>query len=662
MTNEISDIDNQDFEELIEHIQKERGFDFRGYKRSSLHRRIIKRLTDVGIPDLESYRSYIEANPTEYEELLNTILINVTSFFRDAGAWKDIKTKVIPNLVARKKPDENIRIWSAGCATGEEPYSLAMLLAEELGEDRFRQTVKIYATDLDEEALEAARRAKFDDKAIKAIPKVLSKRYFDSNNGIHTFRREFRKSVIFGRHDIVNDAPISSIDLLVCRNVLIYLDSATQNKLLPLLHFALARNGVLFLGKAETLLIRSPLFETLHTKSRIFSKISGDQTRGDILSSPAGPRRNGGTSDVEISDIFETIIEQSNIAYLVLHPNGKLALANRTARRLFDLNKENIGNQFYDHEVSYYPVELRRYINEAIKTKKPIRIDDVDMNGAEVQRSGRNFPHLSIEVNAMSSSKGQHFATVLSFYDTTMEHQLREELQATNEAMETTNEELQSANEELETTNEELQSTNEELETTNEELQSTNEELETTNEELQSSNEELETTNEELHIRGEELDDYRNLVDATLGSIDVGFIIVDEKICATLWNKKCQELWGLSKEETNGTSLLNLDFGLAVEELKQPLKKIIGGKVAESTHELLGMDRRGRTISCALTLSALRMSGGKVCGAVLMIESTLVKEKVPTKDSTMNDQSGLNKKKPAPRSKSPKKRAKKTEK
>jgi len=601
------------FENLIEHIQQERGFDFRGYKRSSLRRRIDKRMADISISNIESYRAYIEANPSEYMELLNTILINVTSFFRDPPAWKTLRTKVIPEIISRKSRSDHIRIWSAGCATGEEPYSLAMLFAEALGGAKYRQKVKIYATDLDDDALEFARRAKFTAKNIEAVPKKLCAKYFNPSGDNYVFNRDLRKAVIFGRHDIVNDAPISNIDLLVCRNVLIYLDSQTQNQVLPRLYFGLTEGGCLFLGKAETLLIRSPLFKPIDVKSRIFSKIPQPPGREEVLAASIGKRAPETAEVPEMAELMARIINKSAVGYLVINAGGQLVFANEAARRLFDLGRKDIGRPFQDLEVFYYPVELRRHINKAIKGKMTVRVEE-----AATSKIGSNLPHLSVEISAIVNGDDRHQATILSFHDTTAAHELRLDLQATNEAMETTNEELQSSNEELETTNEELQSTNEELETTNEELQSTNEELETTNEELQSTNEELETTNEELHVRGEELNTYRNVMEATLSSIDVGVIIVDNKSCVTQWNRKCQNLWGLRQEETVGEPLLNLDFGLPVEKLKRPLRQVLSGKQKETVTEMPAIDRRGRAINCRVEISPLDLGGDRVTGAVLM--------------------------------------------
>jgi two-component system CheB/CheR fusion protein len=276
----------QELEALVEHIHFERGFDFRGYKRSSLERRIRKRLSVVGIEDLDTYRAYLEAHPSEYVELLNTILINVTAFFRDPASWEVLRDQAIREILKNRSAKDPIRVWSVGCASGEEAYSLAMLFAEELGAQAFKRRVKIYATDLDEDALEQGRRGRFPAKEVQDIEESLLKKYFEKVGPDYVFQRDLRRAIIFGRHDIMNDAPISNIDLLVCRNVLIYLDTATQNRVLPRLHYALSDGGFLFLGKAETLLARSLLFEPLSIKDRIFRKIPRASNR-EVLQTAA---------------------------------------------------------------------------------------------------------------------------------------------------------------------------------------------------------------------------------------------------------------------------------------------------------------------------------------------------------------------------------------
>src|SRR3954453_419024 len=257
---------------LLQYLLDARGFDFHGYKPASLARRIRKRMDAVKMDGFASYQEYLEVHPTEFVTLFNTILINVTGFFRDPAAWEVVRTKAIPHIVSSKTADEPIRVWSAGCATGEEACTIAMLLAEELGDDGFRHRVKIYATDVDEEALDTARHAAYSERQIEDVPPEYVDRYFEHVDGLYLFRKDFRRSIIFGRHDLINDAPISRIDLLTCRNPLMYLNSETQARVLARLHFALNDGGFLLLGRAETLMAHGHSFVAVDLKRRLSRK------------------------------------------------------------------------------------------------------------------------------------------------------------------------------------------------------------------------------------------------------------------------------------------------------------------------------------------------------------------------------------------------------
>jgi len=262
-----------ELEDLLAYLDEARGFDFTGYKRASLSRRIRKRMNDVGAPDIRSYRDFLEAQPGEFVELFNTILINVTGFMRDADAWHQVTRTVLPEILDRKGEEDAIRFWSAGCSTGEEAYSLAIALCDAIGDEHFRRCAKIYGTDADEDALVQARQARYPlDSVTSALRPEQIERYFEPNDEGLVFRSDLRRSVIFGRHDLVQDPPISRIDLLVCRNTLMYFNAATQRRIFGNFHFALNAGGSLFLGKSEALVTRTNLFEESDLKRRIFRK------------------------------------------------------------------------------------------------------------------------------------------------------------------------------------------------------------------------------------------------------------------------------------------------------------------------------------------------------------------------------------------------------
>ncbi|MFP5284458.1 MAG: CheR family methyltransferase, partial [Thermoanaerobaculia bacterium] len=225
-----------EFTRLLEYLKATRGFDFSAYKVSSLMRRIQKRMREVGVESYSAYTDFLEVHPHEFGPLFDTILINVTSFFRDPAAWDYLAQSVLPRLVEEKGEDGRIRIWSAGCASGEEAYSLAMLLCEAVGEEAFRQRVKIYATDADEGVLVFARQGAYEPRQVTDVPGELLEKYFEANGSRHVFRADLRRCLIFGRHDLIQDAAISRLDLLVCRNTLMYFNSETQEKILARFH------------------------------------------------------------------------------------------------------------------------------------------------------------------------------------------------------------------------------------------------------------------------------------------------------------------------------------------------------------------------------------------------------------------------------------------
>jgi two-component system CheB/CheR fusion protein len=270
----VKDERNQEsFEALLDYLKKNRGLDFTGYKRQSLMRRITRRMQTVNITDYRDFQDYLEVHPEEFTSLFNTILINVTSFFRDKDAWDYLARDIIPEMLASKRDCEIIRIWSAGCASGEEAYTIAMLMIEALGEESFKNRVKIFATDVDEAALSQARMATYLAKEMEPVPLELRDKYFTIAGGSYVFKADLRSSIVFGRHDLIQDAPISHLDLLVCRNTLMYFNSQTQSKILARFHFALNDPGIIFLGRAELLLTHAHLFSPETLKHRIFKKL-----------------------------------------------------------------------------------------------------------------------------------------------------------------------------------------------------------------------------------------------------------------------------------------------------------------------------------------------------------------------------------------------------
>ncbi len=257
--------------ELMEKLHQGHGVDFRGYKPSSLTRRVQRRIDAARCADIDAYISFLDRRPDEYSELIDSILINVTQFFRDPEAWVVLRTEILPQIIAGKKPGDKIRIWSAGCATGEEVYSLAISLTEALGPGVSDYEIKLFATDIDDAALGIARKAEYSNDSMRFVPPELCEAYF-TYTGEWTLNQNTRKMVVFGHHNLATDAPISHLDLITCRNVLIYMSVDLQNHLLSKFHYGLEREGFLFLGKAESLLNASKTFCPVSEKWRIFKR------------------------------------------------------------------------------------------------------------------------------------------------------------------------------------------------------------------------------------------------------------------------------------------------------------------------------------------------------------------------------------------------------
>ena len=459
------------FENLLRFLRDSRGFDFTGYKRSSLMRRVNRRMQSINISSYVDYLDYLQLHQEEFTALFNTILINVTGFFRDPDAWSHMQNDAIPAVLAARKASDPIRVWSAGCASGEEAYSMAILLAELMGPEEFRDRVKIYATDVDEEALAQARQAAYPESSMKAVPDELREKYFELQGQRHVFRTDLRRSVIFGRNDLVQDAPISRVDLLLCRNTLMYFNAETQAKVVNRFHFAMNEDALLFLGKAEMLLSHAELFQPIDLKRRFFRKVPRQVVNGarTVLANGMGtlPGDTGGLATLRAEALMT-----SPVATLLVSTEGELVFSNQRADALFGLTPRDIGRPFRDLEVSYRPIELRAYIDQVRSERRPTWIREV-----ESARGPTESVFLDIQIVPVTAGDGTNVGVALYFSDVTRYRKLQAELEVTIRQLETAYEELQSTVEELETTNEELQSTVEELETTNEELETMNEEL-----------------------------------------------------------------------------------------------------------------------------------------------------------------------------------------
>src|SRR5215217_6057132 len=570
---------DRDLEVLLDYLRRSRGFDFTGYKRTSLSRRIQKRMQDVGVDSYLGYLDHLEVDPEEFTQLFNAILLNVTSFFRDPPTWDYLAAEILPRILAEKGEDEQVRMWSAGCASGEEAYTLAMLAAEAMGADAVRERVKIYATDLDEEALNQARQARYAAKQVEGVPPELLERYFEHNGDHYTFSKELRRLVIFGPHNLIKDAPIPRIDLLVCRNTLMYLNSETQAHVLARFSFALREGGYLLLGKAEMLLAHSNLFTSMDLKRRVFQKVPGATLRERLMVLTEAGERPAGNQRAREERIPGAALEASPEAQIVVDAGGFLLLANARARTLFKLSVDDLARPFQDLELSYRPLELRSKIQQVYVERRPSQVDEV-----EWPTPSGEVAHLEAQVVPLIDDQQALLGASINFTDVTRSRRYKQELEHANQGLEDAYAELQSMNEEMQATNDELQA-----------------------------------INDELGQRTTELNQLNAFLESVWAGLDGAVAVLDPDLRVLVWNHGSEELWGVRQEEVQGQHFLNLDIGLPIEQVRPTLKAAMSGEEGTQSTMIEATNRRGRTVTCRVTCSPLLDSDKNLRGVIVLV-------------------------------------------
>jgi len=435
----MSEPDDRSFEALLEFLERMRGADFTGYKRPSLMRRVRRRMEATSCASFGDYLDYLEVTPAEYELLFAMLLINVTAFFRDPPVWEHLRDAVLPSLLAAKGPVEPIRVWSAGCATGQEAYTAGIVLAELLGVEEYRRRVKIYATDIDEEALGRARLATYAGKEAESVPAELRERYFERADQRLAFRKELRRTIIFGHNNLVQDAPISHLDLLICRNTLMYLTAETQGRIVRHFHFALNDFGVLMLGTSEMMIAHRELFAATDPKQRIFVK----QPRTTMASRAAQERPSGDDDRAGRA----AALELGPHAQVIVSHRGRMTFANLAARTLFQISREDIGRPFAGLPLAHRPPELLAAVEQALRERRRVALGEQPFtpDGGDPRR-------LDVTVTPLVAGDNAALGASVSFEDVTRYAALQTELEGNRRDLELAYEELQSTIDELETT------------------------------------------------------------------------------------------------------------------------------------------------------------------------------------------------------------------
>jgi two-component system CheB/CheR fusion protein len=599
---------------LLEKISAEYNFDFREYKPVSLARRLRLRMQQVRVDSFDAYTAYLDRHPGEHVALFNTILINVTAFFRDPEAWKVLAQDVIPRLVDEAGATGALRVWSAGCSSGEEVYSTAMLVGEHLGDRSRNFNVKIYATDVDDEALHAGRQGLYRVEDVKDVPPDLLEKYFTREGQAYRFRRDLRRWCIFGRHNVAQDPPLSHVDLLICRNVLIYFSSDLQDRILARFQYSVREGGFLFMGRAESLLTRSRWFTPHHMKWRIFERTTAPaltvaavmaQTGTDALAVP--------TSRPEAPSPLrpQRLVEALPSAVIVIDPLDSVLVWNAAAAVVFDIPPENaLGRNFRDLDISYRVEGLRARIEEVKSGHIPSRMENVTFN----RRSGEL---VHVELSIIPILEGTRLLGVaVHGLDATETARTKDQMARVADQHATAIEELQSTNEELETTNEELQSTNEELETTNEELQSTNEELETTVEELQATNAELASVHTELERRSAELKQFDESLRAVLSHLRRAVVVVDRDGIVLTWNDTAERLWGVPGEDVVRRRVQSLPAGSLDARVREAVARVARTGVEEDVPDVPVVEAASAPGTVTVAVAPIRSASGDLIGVM----------------------------------------------
>lgn len=366
-----------EFEALLEYLKYSRGCDLTGYKRSNLMRRFRVRMRELKIDSYLDYLHYLQRHSQEYIPLLNTVLINLTSFFRDRASWEYLANELIPQILASKQPDEPIRVWSAACASGQELYSLIILFAEVLGIESCLQRLQFIATDWDQDALSQARNATYKPKDISAIPADLLEKYFEqTEQGDYSFHRQLRRTIIFAHHNLAKHAPMSKIDLLVCRNALMYFNSDIQITILIRFHFGLKNNGFLFLGQPEMVMTPRPIFTPVNFKHRVYQKGVKLELEEHLQICPRSRKKPAIDSPPTDIRVWQTAFETSPFPQLAVDSNSCLILANAKANTRFSLTLNDLGSSLQNLKLGQLP-GLCQSIEKANRDRNPVTLENV---------------------------------------------------------------------------------------------------------------------------------------------------------------------------------------------------------------------------------------------------------------------------------------------
>ncbi|MEL4454426.1 CheR family methyltransferase [Lutimonas vermicola] len=579
-------------------LRNETGCNFSDYKDSTVIRRVEKRMAINQIIKLENYIKYLQNNSEEVIKLFNELLIGVTSFFRDKEPFEFLRQKVIPKIIEKKSDNDTIRIWIPGCSTGEEAYTIAILFDEIVSKQNKNIKVQIFASDIDEKAINIARLGVYPDTIITDVTTDRLNNYFYVEGSSYRIKKEIRDQIIFAEHNLIKDPPFSKLDMISCRNLLIYLNIEAQKKVFSIFHYALLDKGILFLGSSESLGEYGDIFEVVDRKSKIFKRKNVHADKMPRLGYQFNePLRDIKTPPVPIlkrvqQDNLATITQRLLLAHyapacaIIDSKDDAVYFSGNTGKYLQPSPGEARLN-LIDMAREGLKAELRAIISKTRKSQS------LEVHSHIKVKTNGSFQNVKLSVRPLNKSLNDVGYLMITFedLDTTIEKKSKpkigepeniSEINALEQELATTKEYLRSTIEQLEISNEELKSSNEELQSSNEELQSTNEELETSKEELQSVNEEIITVNTELQGKIDELalayDDMNNL----LASTDIGTIFLDEKLNIMRFTPSMARIINLIPTDL-GRPVAHLSFNLKYDSLVSDIKNVLNKLTAFTT-------------------------------------------------------------------------------
>lgn len=594
---------------IVTTISNRMGHDFSAYKKSTLIRRIQRRMTVTRVRTPQKYLSYLHHNPAEIEALFQDLLIGVTSFFRDQEAFEYLKKEVMPDLLTRRPDEEPFRVWAAGCATGEEIYSVVIMIMECMDDLGIRKDLQVFGTDLDHKAIEKAREGLYPENIVADLTPERLKRFFEKENSLYRVRKEVREPVVFASHNVLKDPPFSRLDLLICRNLLIYLEAKAQKKILPLFHYALKPGGTLFLGTSETVGEFLDLFVPIHKKWSLYRRVDVSPALQPLIEFPTGgkaaamavERLLANPQPLEINDLAvaeattRLLLETHTPPCVVVNRRGEISYIHGRTGKFLEPSPGRMSVNVVDMAREGLRFELASALRKVISSGETVRRE-----GLQVKTNG-DMATFDLTVKPMGKPDSLKNMIVIVFEESVQQekHMRRtKKKESQGDAVTQRTIELEReisrvqqdhriAMEELETSNEELKSVNEELQSSNEELQSTNEELESSREELQSLNEELSTVNAELHEKIMELSQSYTTINHVLNSTGIAILFVDRELNVLRFTQESTKLVNLIDADV-GRSLTHISTNLESKTFLNDIRRSLSEhRVIESNTQTL---------------------------------------------------------------------------